>query len=177
MLALEPSLRPAGEVALFMHCSLAWKIPWMEKPGRLQSIGSQSRTRQATSLSFFFSSDAVSSPHGREAPQHLHLFTVTRPAPRTLLAVTGTGVVGVGVEGTRSEQATGASLLATAGRLSHPRSSVTEKGLLAAGRFSDHHLPAPSPGRGGGTHGAPRKETCPAPAPRPLSAGGRRKTA
>ena len=24
---------------------LAWKIPWMEEPGRLQSIGSQSRTR------------------------------------------------------------------------------------------------------------------------------------
>ena len=25
--------------------TLAWKIPWTEKPGRLQSIGSQSRTR------------------------------------------------------------------------------------------------------------------------------------
>ena len=25
--------------------TLAWKIPWMEEPGRLQSIGSQSRTR------------------------------------------------------------------------------------------------------------------------------------
>ena len=25
--------------------TLAWKIPWMEKPGRLQSMGSQSRTR------------------------------------------------------------------------------------------------------------------------------------
>ena len=24
---------------------LAWKIPWMEEPGRLQSMGSQSRTR------------------------------------------------------------------------------------------------------------------------------------
>ena len=24
---------------------LAWKIPWTEKPGRLQSMGSQSRTR------------------------------------------------------------------------------------------------------------------------------------
>ena len=22
-------------------CTLAWKIPWMEEPGRLQSIGSQ----------------------------------------------------------------------------------------------------------------------------------------
>ena len=25
--------------------TLAWKIPWMEKPGRLQSMGSLSRTR------------------------------------------------------------------------------------------------------------------------------------
>ena len=25
--------------------ALAWKIPWTEKPGRLQSVGSQSRTR------------------------------------------------------------------------------------------------------------------------------------
>ena len=24
---------------------LAWKIPWMEEPGRLQSMGSQSQTR------------------------------------------------------------------------------------------------------------------------------------
>ena len=37
------------------HCStLAWKIPWMEEPGRLQSMGSQ-RVRQdwVTSLSLF----------------------------------------------------------------------------------------------------------------------------
>ena len=34
--------------------TLAWKIPWMEEPGRLQSMGSQ-RVRQdwATSLSLF----------------------------------------------------------------------------------------------------------------------------
>ena len=25
--------------------TLAWKIPWTEKPGRLQSVGSQSQTR------------------------------------------------------------------------------------------------------------------------------------
>ena len=25
--------------------ALAWKIPWTEEPGRLQSVGSQSRTR------------------------------------------------------------------------------------------------------------------------------------
>ena len=29
-----------------IHCStLAWKIPWTEEPGGLQSTGSQSRTR------------------------------------------------------------------------------------------------------------------------------------
>ena len=29
-----------------MHSGLiAWKIPWMEEPGRLQSIGSQSQTQ------------------------------------------------------------------------------------------------------------------------------------
>ena len=34
--------------------TLAWKIPWMEEPGRLQSMGSQ-RVRHdlATSLSLF----------------------------------------------------------------------------------------------------------------------------
>ena len=36
---------------------LAWKIPWMEKPGRLQSMGSQRVGYDlATSLSFFLTS-------------------------------------------------------------------------------------------------------------------------
>ena len=34
------------EKAMAPHSStLAWKIPWMEEPGRLQSMGSRSRTR------------------------------------------------------------------------------------------------------------------------------------
>ena len=34
------------EKAMAPHSStLAWKIPWMEEPGRLQSMGSQSRRR------------------------------------------------------------------------------------------------------------------------------------
>ena len=39
------------------HCStLAWKIPWMEEPGRLQSMGSQRVGHdRATSLSLHFS--------------------------------------------------------------------------------------------------------------------------
>ena len=34
------------EKEMATHSSiLAWRIPWMEEPGRLQSAGSQSRTR------------------------------------------------------------------------------------------------------------------------------------
>ena len=34
-------LRPRVEKAMALHSStLAWKIPWMEEPGRLQSKGS-----------------------------------------------------------------------------------------------------------------------------------------
>ena len=36
-----------------------WKIPWMEKPGGLQSMGSQSRTR-LRDFTFFSLSDVVS---------------------------------------------------------------------------------------------------------------------
>ena len=36
----------ALEKEMAMHSGvLAWRIPWMERPGRLQSVGSQSRTR------------------------------------------------------------------------------------------------------------------------------------
>ena len=43
------------EKAMAHHCSTpAWKIPWMEEPGRLQSMGSQSRTR-LSDFTFFFS--------------------------------------------------------------------------------------------------------------------------
>ena len=35
---------------------LAWKIPWMEEPCRLQSMGSQSRTR-VSDFTFTFMSD------------------------------------------------------------------------------------------------------------------------
>ena len=34
------------EKEMVVHSStLAWRIPWTEEPGRLQSVGSQSRTR------------------------------------------------------------------------------------------------------------------------------------
>ena len=45
----------SSEKAMATHCStLAWKIPWMEEPGRLQSMGSLGvRHDWATSLSLF----------------------------------------------------------------------------------------------------------------------------
>ena len=36
------TMRPISEKAMAPHSStLAWKIPWMEEPGRLQSMGSR----------------------------------------------------------------------------------------------------------------------------------------
>ena len=45
------------EKEMATHSSiLAWRVPWMEEPGRLQSTGSQSRTRLShfTSLHFIY---------------------------------------------------------------------------------------------------------------------------
>ena len=51
----EKLLKGFTEVAMAPHSStLAWKIPWMEEPGRLQSMGSQRVGYDwATSLSLF----------------------------------------------------------------------------------------------------------------------------
>ena len=48
-------LTEAAEKAMATHSSiLAWKIPWMEEPGRLQSMGSlRVRHDWVTSLSLF----------------------------------------------------------------------------------------------------------------------------
>ena len=45
------------EKEMISHSSiLAWKIPWMEEPGRLQSTGSQRvENNRVTSFSFFLS--------------------------------------------------------------------------------------------------------------------------
>ena len=55
VLRLITSLTILWEKAMAPHSSiLAWKIPWMEKPGRLQSMGSlRVRHDWATSLSIF----------------------------------------------------------------------------------------------------------------------------
>ena len=44
------------EKAMAPHSStLAWKIPWMEEPGRLQSMGSLSQTRLSDfTFTFYF---------------------------------------------------------------------------------------------------------------------------
>ena len=43
---MESSYGTTAEKAMVTHSStLAWKIPWTEEPGRLQSVGSLSRTR------------------------------------------------------------------------------------------------------------------------------------
>ena len=43
---LLPCRKHVSEKAMAPHSStLVWKIPWMEKPGRLQSVGSLSQTR------------------------------------------------------------------------------------------------------------------------------------
>ena len=46
----DPGLTPGsgkspGEEMATHSSILAWKIPWMEEAGRLQSVGSQSQTR------------------------------------------------------------------------------------------------------------------------------------
>ena len=51
---LKASLVLKSEKAMAIHSSiLAWKIPWMEEPGGLQSLGSQSRT-QLSDFTFTF---------------------------------------------------------------------------------------------------------------------------
>ena len=41
------------EKEMAIHSStIAWKIPWTEAPGRLQSMGSQSRTRLSNHFHF-----------------------------------------------------------------------------------------------------------------------------
>ena len=48
-------------------CTLAWKIPWAEEPGRLQSMGSLSRT-QLSDFAFTFHFHALEkemAPHSR----------------------------------------------------------------------------------------------------------------
>ena len=58
------SLEERAEKAMAPHSStLAWKIPWMEEPGRLQSMGSL-RDGQTERLHFHFSLSCVGEGNG-----------------------------------------------------------------------------------------------------------------
>ena len=50
-----PDLRPNTEKAMATHSStLAWKIPWTEEPGRLQSMGSRRAGHLLSDFTFTF---------------------------------------------------------------------------------------------------------------------------
>ena len=68
--------------------SLAWKIPWTEEPGRLQSMGSQ-RVRHdwATSLSLYFNAATQSTVKGREEAKGQRKFSMLK-FPLTCLRTT-----------------------------------------------------------------------------------------
>ena len=56
--------------------TLAWKIPWAEEPGRLQSMGSQSRTRLSDfTFTFHF--------HALEKEKAAHSSILAWRIPRT----------------------------------------------------------------------------------------------
>ena len=58
------NLRYAVEKAIATHSrTLAWKIPWTEEPGRLQSMGSQ-RVRQDWPTHFHFSLSCIGEGNG-----------------------------------------------------------------------------------------------------------------
>ena len=51
----DPGQEDPLEKEMAIHCStIAWKIAWTEEPGRLQSMGSQSRTRLSDFTSSMF---------------------------------------------------------------------------------------------------------------------------
>ena len=70
----------ALEKEMATHSStLAWKIPWMEEPGGLQSMGSQSWTQLSdftfTLFSIFLPRMGIAGSFGGFPPANLFLFT------------------------------------------------------------------------------------------------------
>ena len=65
------------EEGMATHSSnLAWKIPWMEEPARLQSTGSQSRTRLSDfTFTFRFSLTAIPATDTTTATTSTETFT------------------------------------------------------------------------------------------------------
>ena len=58
---LDPSVRKTPWRKAWHPSVLAWRIPWRDEPGRLQSMGSQSQTRLSnfTSLHFRYADDTT----------------------------------------------------------------------------------------------------------------------
>ena len=85
-----PSLEQT-EKAMAAHSStLAWKIPWMEEPGRLQSMGSLSRT-QPSNFTFTLHFLALE----KEMATHSSVLTLRIPGtgePGGLLSMGRTGL-------------------------------------------------------------------------------------
>ena len=59
----EGQLPPSSHWGVYIYCTLAWKIPWMEEPGRLQSVGSR-RVDTAERLHFPFSLSCIGEGNG-----------------------------------------------------------------------------------------------------------------
>ena len=57
------------EKEMATHSSiLAWKIPWMEEPGRLQSMGSQKSWTRLSDFTLTLRTGVTSWPHKRALP-------------------------------------------------------------------------------------------------------------
>ena len=73
---------PPEEGMTTHSCILAWRIPWTEGPGGLQSMGSQRvRHNWATqhSTSSISSVVTVSSGQQRDSATHMHIFILSKP--------------------------------------------------------------------------------------------------
>ena len=80
------------EKAMAPHSStLAWKIPWMEEPGGLQSMGSQSQT-QLSDFTFTFHFPALE----KEMATHSSVLAWTIPGTREPGGLQSTGSHRVG---------------------------------------------------------------------------------
>ena len=63
MTRVQVTLRPLLEKAVLHSSTLAWKIPWMEVPGGLQSVDSLSRT-QLSDFTFTFHFSCIGEGNG-----------------------------------------------------------------------------------------------------------------
>ena len=82
------------EKAMAPHSStLAWKIPWTEEPGRLQSMGSQSRTQLSDfTFTFHFSLSRIGEGNGN--PLQCSCLEIPRDGGACWAAVYGSHRVG-----------------------------------------------------------------------------------